>query len=368
MSRILFYKKSNLLGTTGGIEHVLSILCNELAKRGHQVFLATRDKTEAPLFYPLNKDVSFHHFKLHFSKLKKLVSQLTYNLIPYFDRELFIAKAIRAYCDKIKPDVIITAGIQDLTDIVYDNPYPCKKIVQLHSYPEVFFTKKKCRLFETTLQQADVVQVLFPRYCEVIQRHYHGQIAAIGNIVPQTDVLAQLTSKVIVYMARIDPDKRQHLLIESFARLANKYPNWQVHLWGAGTDKAYLAQCQTFIRKHHLTEAVLLKGVTQNPLQELQKASICAFPSKYEGFPLVLTEAMSLGLPCLGFKSCTGVNELIKNDINGLLATDETDFTSLLEKLMQTPELRQKLGEKAHLISKEYSVNKIVSQWEDLMI
>ena len=54
----------------------------------------------------------------------------------------------------------------------------------------------------------------------------------------------------------------------------------------------------------------------------VSNASVCAFPSKYEGFPLALTEAMSAGLPCVGFKSCTGVNGLIVDGENGFLVED----------------------------------------------
>lgn len=155
-STIFIYKKSNLLNSSGGVEKMLSWFANAFSK-DYKVYLATRDKKKGTLFYPLSDEVIFKHFTINFSRFRRIIGRLTYNVIPYFNRELFIANKIRQYCDKIKPDVIITTGIQDLSDIVYHNPYPCKKIVQLHSEPSLLFTKKKRKLFEKNFKTS--------RYC-----------------------------------------------------------------------------------------------------------------------------------------------------------------------------------------------------------
>ncbi len=111
----------------------------------------------------------------------------------------------------------------------------------------------------------------------------------------------------------------------------------------------------------------MLPGSTDEVLEVYQCASICAFPSKSEGFPLALGEAMTCGLPAVGFKSCTGVNELIEDGVNGLLAEDRDDFTAKLGLLMSDQALREKLGQRAHEDIKKYAGTKIWPQWLQLV-
>lgn len=368
---ILIYKKGNLLGSAGGIEHVLSWLANSLSERGYKVYLATRDKKDAELFYPVSDKVHFKKFSVKFSKIRRIIGQLTFNLIPYFNRERYIASMIRDFCDEIKPDIILTSGVQDMFEIIYKNPYPCYKMVQLHSYPKIIFTKKKKKLFINTLKNVDLVQVLLPSFQEVIKKYYSGKSVAIANSVSSINLTneerqIQENSKIIIFPARIDRSKQPHLLIEAFHLIATKYPDWQVHFYGGKSNQDYYQYCQSLIQKYHLEKQVFFKGVSSNMAQELKKASFCAFPSAFEGFSLALTECFSAGLPCVGFKNAPSVNELIQHDFNGYLAQDVIDFALYMEKLILDKLLRQRLGQNAVESMKKYSKETILAQYEQV--
>lgn len=363
---IFVYKKSNLLGSAGGVEKVLSFFCNSLAQKGYNVYLATRDKHSGQLFFPLDKTVHFHHFKMNFPRWRRIIGQITLNTIPYFNRELYVAQMIRTYCNEIKPDVIITAGIQDLADIIYYNPYPCTKIVQLHSAIKTFFTRKKTKLFTKTLKQSDLVQVLLPSYESELYRFYKGKMVTIGNAVFPNS-FKEKRKNVIIYPARIEPNKGQHLLIESFAKISKNYPNWQVHFYGGISRKEYADLCQQKIKDLHLERQVFFKGVSKQMPKLLSAASICAFPSQYEGFSLALTEAMAAGLPCVGFDYATCVNELIQPNQNGFLAKDVDEMANALNQLMNDEKLRLRLGKNALKTAKKYAPNAIMSQWEKII-
>jgi glycosyltransferase involved in cell wall biosynthesis len=117
-----------------------------------------------------------------------------------------------------------------------------------------------------------------------------------------------------------------------------------------------------------LQKSVFLKGVTSEPIEELAKSDICAFPSSFEGFGLSLAEAMSVGLPCVGLKSARGVNELIKDGENGLLVGDGAEeFAKGLEKLMNDVDLRKNLGEKAVDSLAQYEPEVIWNKWESFL-
>lgn len=365
-STIFVYKKSNLIGSSGGVEKVLSFFCNNLAQKGYNVYLATRDRHQGQLFFPVDKTVHFQHFKMKFPRWRRIVGQMMLNIIPYFNRELYVAKMIRAYCDKIRPDVIITAGIQDLADIVYHRPYPCAKIVQLHSAISTFFTRKKKKLFMKTLKQADLVQVLLPSYESDLRKYYDGKIISIGNAVFPNPVRAK-RRKVIIYPARIEPNKAQHLLIESFGKVARNHPDWQIHFYGGVSRAEYFQMCRQKIKDLHLENQVFFKGVSKEMPELLASSSICAFPSRYEGFSLALTEAMAAGLPCVGFDYATCVNELIHSDQNGYLVHDADEMSKALDRLMNDEKLRLRLGKNALQTAQKYTPESIMARWEKVI-
>lgn len=109
-------------------------------------------------------------------------------------------------------------------------------------------------------------------------------------------------------------------------------------------------------------------GTTKEIRKCLAQSDIFAFPSASEGFGLALTEAMAMGLPSIGYRSCSAVNELIKNGENGFLCEDGIDdFAAKLEILIKNQELRIQMGAKAHEDMKEYAPNKIWDMWEKLI-
>ena len=117
---------------------------------------------------------------------------------------------------------------------------------------------------------------------------------------------------------------------------------------GAGDDRAYAAALKAMTARDGLGEKVHLRGVTSDMAEVWKETDIFAFPSHHEGFPLALTEAMSAGIPAVGFRSCPAVNELIRHGENGLLCEDgEEAFREALRTLMEDPEKRRTMGKQA---------------------
>lgn len=98
------------------------------------------------------------------------------------------------------------------------------------------------------------------------------------------------------------------------------------------------------------------------------RSDIFVIPSAYEGFGLAMTEAMSIGLPAVGYKEASAVNEIIHDGINGFLCDSGVEALSQkLDLLMGNPSLRDTLGKQAREDMKQYSPDIIWKQWEDLM-
>ena len=227
---------------------------------------------------------------------------------------------------------------------------------------------------EEAIARSDVVQVLMLRDKEILHKQLpECRIVRIPNIVPQYDWREDINKKepLVIDVARIaKKQKQQHLLIEAFGKVSSEFPEWKLELWGEEqTDgRPYTKEMEDLIHKYHLEERVNLCGNTDDVLSVYRRASIFAFPSAFEGFPLAMTEAMSAGLPVVAYKSCPAVNELVKDGKTGLLVDDGAEaLAEGLRKLMKDQELREEMGRAAHEEMHTYAPEKIWDQWEALM-
>lgn len=222
-------------------------------------------------------------------------------------------------------------------------------------------------------KKCDAVQVLMPSYIAPVKKLGIHNVVYIPNIVPQ--IAKENTTNLekchytIINVGRVEEiQKRQYLLIKAFAKIAGKYPDWKVKIYGQIDNNGYTKELRKLISSYHLENRIIFCGTTKEIQKCLAQADIFAFPSAYEGFPLALTEAMAMGLPAIGYHSCSAVNELIKNGENGFLCEDGIDdFATKLEILIKNQELRIQMGAKAHEDMKQYSPNKIWDMWEEVI-
>lgn len=382
--KIVLYKRNNLIGTAGGAEKVLCRFANEMTARGHDVVLMTRDYAEGVPFYPVSDKVQICNFPSvrdsSVSLIQRALDKLLFmmgGIIPAaakltraYKRAVFLNERLR----EEKPDILVTAGISDLADFSYGYRLPVPSVVMIHSEPSVFFRYRgfiKERLYRKTAAAADVVQVLFSAYETTVRRFGAKNTVVIGNAVelPKQSAVSVPDKKdyKIVYAARFEKGKQQELLVQAFAKLAQDFPRWRVELWGQSKCKAK-KKTEALIRKNHLEERVCICGVCNDLESRLLQADICAFPSRFEGFPLALAEAMAAGLPCVGLRSASGVNLLIKNEKNGMLTGSSVgEFASGLRLLMTDACLRKRLGEEARKTIKNYAPEKIWNRWEEVL-
>lgn len=384
--KILIYRKSALIGTHGGIEKIVSSFANAFAARGHEVVIMTRDKRKGSLFFPVCPQIRLLNLHDEVQKNWGIFRQIGYKILrrrknavallqkfPFFDREKAAADIVSAEVCKINPDIILSCGIADSVDLLHGQQNKIPLIQMFHSLPSVYFHAKN-KVTRGNISQAlkkiSLAQVLLPSFVKDLQKYYNGKITVIGNPVELTDKNISYAAKDqyrIIYMARLDQHKQQDLLIRAFALLAQQYPQWEVNLWGSA-EKSKLQELQKLISELKLEKQVFLRGITAEAQKELLKSDICAFPSAFEGFGLALSEAMAVGLPCVGLKTASAVNELIVDNINGCLAdgTPE-DFAAKLRILMDSPETRQRFGLAGKEMMKKYNPEIIWNKWEELI-
>ncbi|WJE52638.1 glycosyltransferase family 4 protein [Bacillus cereus] len=193
------------------------------------------------------------------------------------------------------------------------------------------------------------------------------QIRKITNSVPPLNgEISNLEEKVIMAAGRLAPQKGFDLLIESFRKVAAKHPDWKVKIFGFGREKNNL---QDLIHRYGLYNNVILMGPTKNIDVELSKSSIYALSSRFEGFGMVIVEAMQCGVPVVSFDCPKGPAEIIKNNQDGLLIEDgDVDaFADGLIDLIEDKEKRKRFAKLGLKNVKRYEIRNIGRLWEDLI-
>jgi hypothetical protein len=246
-------------------------------------------------------------------------------------------------------------------------------ISMLHNDPDEIFLHSPEKE-KRALEKSRFIQVLMPSFIEKAEKYLdYDRFVHIPNSVniPHLEVDPGQERKVhkIVNVGRVTGrTKRQHILIEAFSKFAQEFPDWEVDIWGDTYDKAYVTMVKSLISKNGLQDRVHLRGTTKNMGKVWQEADIFAFPSHHEGFPLALSEAMGVGIPAVGFASCSSVNELIKDQVNGFLVPDGAEaFSKALASLMKDSELRRKLGTGARESMKPYAPEVVWDSWDKLI-
>lgn len=374
--KIILSLIGRIVGSTGGVEKVACNMANALADRGHDVTILAFENKEGIPFFPLKDDVKFLNLGIGFKfnhTLFNLKHIFMNRAVKEKERLLFdcnqIAERVQEDIKLISPDIVVT--FEKRSDVLfkkYIKGITPPIITMFHfDYKSILKNKSMHDIYE----QSDCIQVLTKNDLintkKIIKKPL---VVLINNAVPQFSESSQLEHKCIINVARVEPNqKRQHLLIEAFSKIKDKYPDWKVKIYGeVNFDKKYYEKCCRLISNYGLEKQIEFCGKTNDIKAKLLDSSIFAFPSSFEGFPLALTEAMAIGLPVIGYTSCSGTNEVIKDGETGFLCEDGVEpFAEALDKLMGDKDLRIKMGKSAKESMKEYAPEKIWNQWEELI-
>lgn len=398
--KIYLVDKFKCVAYSGGIERVICNFANEFVRRGYDVSIICLDTDAGVPFYHLDKRVKFVNLafagkqycsmQYYIKKGKREVLRavlgrgMAFNgvkikdpIIRYFETEFI--KRLQNLIAKERPDCIIGTSVSAANFITQ----ACKRadtdipiITQIHTAPwaetkEIITADEKEALIHSAY-----VQVLMDEYKKYFYNMGCHNVICIPNIVEQVeedkvvDLSVNKEKYTVIDVARMEKNvKRPHQLVEAFVKISNMFPEWQLEFYGAFDEGSYIRGIRKFIKDHNCQDRIFLKGQVQDIQKRMQKADIFVLPSSYEGFGLALAEAMSLGLPAIGYKSCAAVNTLIINGKNVFLCNDGVDaLAGKLEQLMSEQELRVQMGREAHNSMKLYEPQKIWDRWEKILL
>lgn len=193
------------------------------------------------------------------------------------------------------------------------------------------------------------------------------RVVRLPNALPQLgEHEPEFGAKVVVAVGRLTRQKGFDLLIRAFRSVADAHPDWELRIFGTGKERASL---ERLIATKALGTSVRLMGRTDDVGKELAGASIFALSSRFEGLPMVLLEAMSVGLPAVSFDCPRGPRDVISDGTNGFLVPegDVRSFAARLCQLIEHPEGRASMGAAARHRSRSYALDRVGPRWEELI-
>lgn len=379
--KILLLNLWRVIESKGGTEKVFFDMGNNLSARGYEVIAVAMDNKDGNPFFEISKKVNFINISVDMKKydgIKYKIQRALYinrekrHMFDERNRDLLRGKRLKLVVEKEEPDIIIAFNVEATRILINYLGVTCPIITMFHFDPDTIL-KGITPNTKNALEKCCCVQVLLPNDIERVKKYLTcKRIEYIPNVVPQHICPPPEDSRenVIITVARIDSQqKRQHLLIEAFNIVKNCYPTWKVKIYGeTDYDKKYYSYCLNLIKKYNLEDKVIFCGTSNDICKNLKRSKIFAFPSSFEGFSLAMTEAMGVGLPVVGYKSCTSISEIVKDGYNGFLCDDGIeDFAAKLKCLMFDDKLRKQMGENARESMKAFAPEKIWNAWDTLI-
>ncbi len=352
----LLYIVSNIKNA-GGVARVLSIKANYFIEHfGYEVHILSQNEQENLPFYDFNSKITFHNMILEGNVFHFLNSY---------------KKHLNQKIEAIKPNVILVAdnGLKAfILPLIVKTKIPIvleihsSKFIEEQSIKPNIFSKLKYRFKDFGAKKYTKVVVLSPENLK--NWHINNAVIIPNPSWIKTENTAILKNKRVIAVARNSYEKGLDRLLLIWEKTIKKYPDWTLDIYTDEMDSLKKEAIDLEI-KSNLNIFSFVKNIEEKYLE----SSILVMTSRFEAFPMVLIEAMSLGLPSISYDCPSGPRSIITDNENGFLIPDGNLelFAEKLSFLIENEELRMKFGAASKEKMKEYQLEPVMKQWKALL-
>ncbi len=363
-----------------GTERVMADKINYLANHGFSVSLITYEQGDHSLAFPLNKSVVHIDLNTRFFTLSKL--PIYSRLIHFIILKHTFRKKLQTFIEKDNPDIIITTTyslkiakdilkVKKNAKVIIESHVSHDSVIRHYDYKKGSILRYLAMLYDYNniryIKQFDYLVALTKKDASQWRKHLTNVIVISNPVTRYPDILTKnkKTKFRIIAVGRLNHQKGFDKLIDAFSLISEKYPLWHIDIFGQG--ELYEVLCSQ-IEKYSLKDRIIIRQPTPNIYEEYLNSDFYVLSSNFEGFGLVIIEAMACGLPVVSFDCPYGPDEIITNNKDGILVPKQNIvlLAHSMERLIENENERNIMATEARLTAKKYIIENIMQQWERL--
>lgn len=343
----------------GGVQRVLAIKTNYLIEKfDYKIAIITQNEGNENLFFEFNKQIDFYDITLKSNK--------AFNLLRY-------KKVLQAYIKVVQPDCIIVCDFA-LKSFSIPLLINTKIPIIFEAHGSRFNEHKSSRFFGFT----NTLKYKYRNFCAsrffyfvALSKESQEEWSVKNSIVipnplwMEAKSFSDLKAKKVIAVARHSLEKGIDRLLQIWQSVVEKQPDWSLEIYGKKDANLGL---ESLAKKLKIEKTVTFFDPVKDIQQKYTEVSVLAMTSRNEALPMVLLEAMAIGLPCIAYDCPVGPKAIIQNNENGFLIEDgnKDSFVEKLNLLMEDENLRIKMGQKAIKSIEKYDLDTIMKQWKTL--
>ncbi len=359
----------------GGMERVLLNKVSYLVReKGWNVTIVTTDQRGRPPFYPFPEEIRMIDLGINYADDNE--KNVLLKISGYLKRRKVHKRKLAALLDKERVDIVVSLYPSE-SSFIPELKDGSKKVLELHFCK--FFRLQYGRsgllgfIDRLRTKQDEKIARKFDKFV-VLTNEDKGYWGAMPNIevIPNAAMsmghnLSDGSAKRVIAVGRLDYQKGFDRLIQAWeiAQKNESFKDWTLDIFGQGEWQDMLQQ---MIDKAGLNHNTHINKPTNAIGKEYANSSLIVMTSNYEGFGMVLVEAMACGVPAIAFDCKCGPSDIIDNGKNGLLVK-EGDIAGLAEammKLMGDEQLRKRMSVNARSVVETYSEETVMNKWISL--
>lgn len=360
----------------GGVERVLTLKANYFAEHfGYDITIILTDGRGKPNAYPLSDKVKVINLDINFEEL--WTCSFLKKIWVYLKKQRVYKRKLTEELMRIRPDITVSMLRREI-NFINEIKDGSKKVGELH------VNRANYRNFSA--EETNVLKQLFSKYwlsgllrhlkkldkLVVLTEQDRKAWVELDNVVSIPDplsfspaALSPLKDQRVVVIARYSHEKGIDLLIKAWSIVEKQTKDWKLCVFGDGDTRPY----EALIDELHIDRSrCVLHGRTNDVEGECCQSSLLVLSSRFEGFGMVITEAMACGLPVVAFDCPWGPRSIITDGMDGLLV-ENGNVSQLAEKIIymiEHPEERTRMGANAVIKSARYKIDRLAKDWQQL--